>query len=187
MHKIRQLLRSFRIYDADAVLDRLGSLFHRVQNVTSQAEVPLDQELELVRDYLAIEHARFADRLRPRVNASPEALECLVPPLILQPLVENAVRHGISASSSAGSVDVEVSVQAGRLHMTVRDDGPGVGEATGSSGNGTGLRNTEERLKQLYGEDAVLRISSDAQSGTMVRIEMPARRVDETVVESLHV
>lgn len=173
LHTIGQLWRSGRSDDADAVLDNLGSLFHRVQRSTSRFEVPLTEELELVREYLEIERARFRDRLRPTICASEEALECLVPPLILQPLVENAVRHGISALSSAGVVEVSANVAGGQLCLTVRDDGPGMNAATSQPGSGTGLRNTRERLAQLYGAAAQMRIQSPPQGGTVVTIEIP--------------
>lgn len=173
LHTIGQLWRSGRSDDADAVLDHLGSLFHKVQASTSRFEVPLAEELELVREYLAIEEARFRDRLRTRVDAPPDTLDCLVPPLILQPLVENAVRHGISAVSSAGTVEVIATRGDGRLSLTVRDDGPGMGHATSQPGSGTGLRNTRERLAQLYGDRAALRISNGDTAGTTVRVDIP--------------
>jgi sensor histidine kinase YesM len=173
LHTIGQLWRSGRSDEADAVLDHLGSLFHKVQHCTARAEVPLAEELELVREYLAIEQTRFRDRLRTSVTASPEALDRLVPPLILQPLVENAVRHGVSAVSTAGTVEVCASVVDGRLRLRVRDDGPGMGRATARAGSGTGLRNTRERLAQLYGDGAELRVESPpAGEGTVVTIDI---------------
>lgn len=179
LHTIGQLWRSGRSDDADAVLDHLGSLFHKVQASTSRFEVPLAEELEVVREYLAIEEARFRDRLRTRVQAPPDTLDCLVPPLILQPLVENAVRHGISAVSSAGTVEVIATRIDGRLSLTVRDDGPGMGHATSQPGSGTGLRNTRERLAQLYGDRATLHISNGDSAGTTVRVDIP---IDERPV-----
>jgi two-component system, LytTR family, sensor kinase len=173
LHTIGQLWRSGRSDDADAVLDHLGGLFHKVQASTSRFEVPLAEELDLVKEYLAIEEARFRDRLRTRVHASPDTLDCLVPPLILQPLVENAVRHGISAVSSAGHVEVSATLTDGRLSLTVRDDGPGIGHATSQPGSGTGLRNTRERLAQLYGARATLSISNGDATGTTVRVDIP--------------
>jgi two-component system LytT family sensor kinase len=174
LHTIGQLWRSGRSDDADAVLDHLGGLFHKVQRSTSQLEVPLAEELELVREYLAIEEARFRDRLQTRVCATPDALECLVPPLILQPLVENAIRHGISAVSAAGRVEVSASVRDGRLHLTVRDDGPGVQAPPARPGTGTGLRSTRERLAQLYGPRASLAIDTAPAGGALVAVELPA-------------
>ncbi|HJU87805.1 MAG TPA: histidine kinase [Gemmatimonadaceae bacterium] len=183
LHTIGQLWRSGRSDDADALLDHLGSLFHRVQTSTAQLQIPLADELEMVKDYLAIEEGRFRDRLRAEVHATPEALDCLVPPLLLQPLVENAVRHGISVVSTAGIVEVSAAVQDGRLLVTVRDDGPGLGAASHSSGTGTGLRNTRERLEQLAGNGsapAALRLESEPGRGTIVSVELPAIRLGET-------
>ena len=174
LHTIGQLWRSGRSDDADAVLDQLGSLFSRVQTSTSKLEVPLGEELELVESYLAIEEARFRDRLRTTVEASAAARDCLVPPLILQPLVENAIRHGVSAISTAGRVGVSAALENGHLLLTVSDDGPGVGARSSQPGSGTGLRNTRERLAQLYGDNAELRIDSPANGGTVVTVRIPA-------------
>ncbi len=173
LHTIGQLWRSGRSDDADAVLDHLGALFHKVQRSTSRFEVPLSEELELVRDYLAIEEVRFRDRLQTSVCASNAALECLVPPLILQPLVENAVRHGISAVSSSGRVDVAAEVNGDFLRLTVKDDGPGIAAAPQQPGSGTGLKNTRERLAQLYGADAHLELGDGDGRGTVVRVDIP--------------
>jgi sensor histidine kinase YesM len=173
LHTIGQLWRSGRSDDADAVLDHLGALFHRVSSSTSQVEVPLAEELELIRDYLAIEEVRFADRLRPAVTAPVDTLECLVPPLILQPIVENAVRHGISAVSTAGTLEVSASRDGSRLRLTVRDDGPGISTATKHPGTGTGLRNTRERLAQLYGDRGLLSIAEAPGGGTIVTVDIP--------------
>lgn len=172
LHTIGQLWRSGRSEDADAMLDQLGSLFHRVSDSTSRTEVPLADELALVRDYLAIEQMRFRDRMQVTINAPEETLQLVVPPLILQPLVENAVRHGISRVSSAGRVSVDAVLSNGSLVLTVCDDGPGFTGPTENSGSGTGLSNTRERLAQLYGSAAGLDISQE--QGTRVRITLPA-------------
>ena len=174
LHTIGQLWRSGRDVDADAVLDRLGSLMHKVRATTSGNEVPLADELELVRDYLAIEQTRFHDRLTTVVDAPPETLECLVPPLILQPLVENAVRHGIAAVSTAGLVEVRATRANDRLRLTVRDDGPGMDATSPSPGTGTGLRTTAERLTQLYGDAGRITVQSEMGKGTTIHLELPA-------------
>ena len=141
------------------------------------AQVFLDAfEPGFVRDYLAIEEVRFRDRLHTSVCASNGALECLVPPLILQPIVENAVRHGISAVSTSGTVDVRAEMLARHVRLTVRDDGPGMSAATSQPGSGTGLKNTRERLAQLYGTDAELHICDGPSGGTIVRIDIPLAR-----------
>ena len=178
LHTIGQLWRSNHSDDADAVLDSLGALFHKVQTSTSRAEIPLAEELAMVREYLAIERARFPDRLRARVLADDDTLDCQVPPLILQPIVENAVRHGISAVSTAGQLDVVAERDNGTLRLTVRDDGPGPGATTTRAGAGVGLRNTRERLAQLYGERGRLTIRRGEVTGTVVVIEVPASNGD---------
>jgi sensor histidine kinase YesM len=174
LHTIGQLWRSGRSDDADAVLDHLGALFHKVSSSTSRFEVPLAEELELVRDYLAIEEVRFRDRLKPNVCASADVLDCLVPPLILQPIVENAVRHGISAVSTAGVLEVTASRDGSRLRLVVRDDGPGISAGSKTPGTGTGLRNTRERLAQLYGDRGLMSIADAPGGGTIVIVDIPA-------------
>jgi LytS/YehU family sensor histidine kinase len=173
MHTIGQLWRSGRADYADAVLDRLGALFHRVQDTSSQIEVPLADELDMVREYLAIEEARFPDRLRYTIDASSEAQATPVPPLILQPLVENAIRHGVSRVSTAGRVVVQANIEDGALRLVVLDDGPGIGNGDGSRGSGTGLRNTRERLAELYGDGAMLRVERAAEGGTRATVIIP--------------
>ena len=175
LHTIGQLWRSGRSDDADAVLDHLGALFHKVSSSTSRFEVPLAEELDLVRDYLAIEGVRFRDRLRPTVSAPAETLDCLVPPLILQPIVENAVRHGISAVSTSGILEVTASREGSRLRLIVRDDGPGISAASKSPGSGTGLRNTRERLAQLYGDRGLMSITDAPGGGTIVTVDIPVQ------------
>ncbi|HSA57231.1 MAG TPA: histidine kinase [Gemmatimonadaceae bacterium] len=173
LHTIGQLWRSGRSDEADAMLDHLGGLFHRVMSTSSRLTVPLADELELVNAYLAIEQARFRDRLRPTISATPEALECQVPSLILQPIVENAVRHGVSAVSRAGRVEVTAYRNGARLTIAVRDDGPGISATPAHPGSGTGLRNTRERLVRLYGDAGRVVIADAAGGGTIVTLEIP--------------
>ena len=172
MHTIGQLWRSGNADSADEMLDRLGSLFHRVQDSTDQQEVPLADELDMVREYLAIEQARFPDRLRCSIDASTDALDAMVPPLILQPLVENAVRHGVSRTSTAGRIHVRAAVENGTLELSVSDDGPGIENGSGSR-QGTGLRNTRERLVELYGERGRLDVRRGAPGGTIATVTIP--------------
>jgi LytS/YehU family sensor histidine kinase len=173
LHTIGQLWRSGRSEDADAVLDHLGALFHKVQTSTARTAIPLSEELALVREYLAIEQARHPDRLRISVDAAPDTLDVPVPPLILQPIVENAIRHGIAAVSDAGRLEVRASRENGALRLTVSDDGPGPDAHSPQPGSGTGLRNTRERLAQLYGERGFLRIEAGSPRGTRVLVEIP--------------
>lgn len=173
LHAIGQLWRSGRSTEADAMLDRLGSLFHRVLSSTSRLEIPLEEELELVSEYFAIEEARFRERLTTHIDVDEDARHCMVPPLLLQPLVENAVRHGVSALPAGGTVSVRGRVHDGRLFLTVIDDGPGLGKAA-TQGTGTGLRNTRERIAQIYGDRASMRLDAPGDGGTVVSVELPA-------------
>lgn len=175
LHTLGQLWRSGRADEADAMLDHLGALFQRVQASTRRLEVPLEEELSMVRDYLAIEEARFGDRLRVSVDAAPDTHGLAVPPLVLQPLVENAVRHGIGASAAAGKVRVIAERRAGRLRLSVEDDGPGLEARSPEPGSGTGLRTTRERLEQMYGEAHTFTAASVPGGGTRVLLEIPAR------------
>ena len=174
LHAIGQMWRSGRQVEADAMLDRLGSLFHRVLSSTSRLEIPLEEELELVQEYFAIEEARFRDRLTTRVDADAAARQCMVPPLILQPLVENAVRHGVAAMPEGGNVTVSARLVDGRLLLSVLDDGSGATGNGDSRGTGTGLRNTRERINEIYGPRASMRFEHPAAGGTIVSIELPA-------------
>ncbi len=175
LHTLGQLWRSGRADEADAMLDRLGALFQRVQASTRSLEVPLEEELTMVRDYLSIEEGRFRDRLRVTVDAEVGTADCLVPPLVLQPLVENAVRHGISARSAAGRIDVRAWREDGRLHLTVVDDGPGIDAPSTRSGTGVGLPNTRARLAQLYGSAQSMTHDRPEGGGTRVHLVIPAR------------
>jgi sensor histidine kinase YesM len=174
LHAIGQLWRSGRAEEADLLLDHLGSLFQKVISSTSRTQVALGEELEMVRQYLAIEHVRLGPRMRSRVDADDAALACLVPPLILQPLVENAVRHGVARSAAGGDVAVEARVQGDRLVIRVRDDGPGPGGNGETAGTGAGLANVRERLAGLYGDRHTLETSGGPGIGTEVRLAIPA-------------
>lgn len=183
LHTIGQLWRSGRAVEADEMLDHLGSLFQRVRASTDHPTIPLDDELSMVEAYLAIERSRFSDRLTVEVTATPEARSCAIPPLLLQPLVENAIRHGVSTSPTAGRVRVRAEVRTGRLVLTVEDDGPGMNGNPPRPGGGTGLPNTRERLRYAFGEDHSFDITSPEAGGTTIRVELPATTEYEPFAE----
>jgi two-component system LytT family sensor kinase len=134
-------------------------------------ETPLQQELDFIRSYLEIEQLRFPDRLTVDIKVPPALLDAMVPQFILQPLVENAIRHGIAPHRSAGRVAVEAESRDKRLRLVVRDDGPGL--SPGTPRFGVGLGNTQARLSGLYGGDWALTLSNLASGGLEAAVELP--------------
>jgi two-component system, LytTR family, sensor kinase len=152
------------------MLGRLSDLLHATLDGQVQ-EVPLSKEIGLVDDYIAIQHVRFADRLTVEKRVSPEALNGLVPPMILQPIIENAIEHGVNARQEPGVVNITAMRQNGSLVIEVSDSGPGF-PASGRQ-EGIGLRNTRARLDELYGPRHQFECGSSSQGGASVRIMIP--------------
>jgi signal transduction histidine kinase len=179
LHTIGSLVRTGDRDTAVRVVAGLGDLLRRMLEGAARQEVPLKQELDFIRGYLDIEQVRFRDRLLVTVNVEPDALDAKVPYLILQPLVENALRHGIGPHGAAGHLTVEGRRAGGRLELVVRDDGPGIG----AGGNGTdgagrpgiGLANTRARLTRLYGREYALEVGNLPGGGVEARVALPFR------------
>lgn len=149
-----------RKQDNDAAVQMLAGLGDLLRYALEQAdrqEVPLKDELEFVERYLALEQARFGDRLTVRMQVAPDTLAASVPSLILQPLVENAVRHGFAQSAKAGLIEIVAARAGNMLCLQIRDDGQGLPENhlgnQASATEGVGWRNTRARLAQLYGDE----------------------------------
>lgn len=157
------------------VVRRLGELLRASLRSDEQALIPLTEELDLARAYLEIEQVRFGDRLTTRVEAEPGVESWQVPALILQPLVENAVVHGVSHRAEGGLVRVLAREVSGALHVVVEDDGPGPAGVE-SGGFGVGLKNSRERLLFHFGADASLEAGpwGDGGTGFRVRLLLPA-------------
>jgi two-component system, LytTR family, sensor kinase len=172
LHTIGSLVRTGDRENAVRVTAGLGDLLRRVLDGAGQQEVPLKQELDFIRNYLEIERIRFQDRLKVAITAAPDTLDARVPHLILQPLVENAIRHGIAPHLFAGLVVVGARRSGDRLCLSVRDDGPGV-EAGDAARPGVGLSNTRARLGRLYGRDYTLEVVNAPEGGLEARIELP--------------
>jgi two-component system LytT family sensor kinase len=159
---------------ADNMMTSLGELLRATLSVSASEEVSLRQELKMLDLYLAIERARFQDRLRVVVNVAPEALECNLPCLLLQPVVENAVRHGIARLDRPGSVEVRVACVGAELAISILDDGPGISmESTWREG--IGLANTRARLEKHYGAMQSLRYTNRNEGGLIAEIRLPMR------------
>lgn len=177
LHSIAAVMRSDP-QGAEHALEQLGSMLRYALGVQrdDREEVTLAEELEFVRAYLAIEQLRLGDRLRIEEIVDPDALECAVLAFTLQPLVENAVRHGIAASSRGGFVRVTASVEDDQLCIEVADDGVGANadvlHAKGDE-QGVGIRAVTQRLNARYGAAASLRIDTAAGRGFRVSITMP--------------
>ena len=159
---------------ADAQLGHLSALLRAALRTTDTQEVTLDEELALLEHYLAIVRARFEDRLDVRLAITPEAKRCLVPSLLLQPLVENAIRHGAVEQRGRGVVTVSAQVQGHTLRVRVHDDGPGLPPGRDALDAGTGVSATVQRLRLLYGDGQSVAIGN-VPGGFEVAITMPAR------------
>jgi LytS/YehU family sensor histidine kinase len=159
------------------MINRLSKfLRYTLENVSSQ-EVSLREEIETIELYLDIQQVRFKDRLTITMQISPDVLDALVPTLILQPLVENALRHGIGSSEAAGHLQISAERQNGTVHIHVSDDGPGIrGDWRGLQQKGVGLRNTLSRLEKLYGDSFSFDLLNCADRGAVVSFSIPYRR-----------
>jgi sensor histidine kinase YesM len=169
---IMVLVRQQKGREAETMLSRLSDLLrHTLDDVETQ-EVPLWRELDFLRLYLSIEQVRFEDRLRVQIEAAPELSDALVPHMALQPIVENAVRHGLGQSEEPVLIHVRISRVNGHLALTVTDDGPGCPTPVFEE-KGIGLANTRNRLKRLYGADATLSAENRSPRGVQVTITLP--------------
>jgi two-component sensor histidine kinase len=164
---------------ADDAIERLAAVLRRVLKADRGHEVALADEIDFLEQYLAIEQARFPDRLRPRFEVDPSLGRAAVPELILQPIVENALRHGIGKRTESGELAVSVRRERDELVLTVRDDGAGL--PADAVREGVGLSNTRNRLATLYGDRASLELSPGVRGGATAVIRIPFRTVDPTM------
>jgi sensor histidine kinase YesM len=175
LNAIVVLVRQQKGQQAEETLARFSDLLRAVLADMDAQEVTLARELEYLRLYLSIEQLRFSDRLRVDFDVDSELLDAAVPHMALQPIVENAIRHGIGARASSGVIGIRAQRVVDHLHVSVRDDGPGFREKCASIGLGLGLANTRARLKQLYGAEAELKTESPADGGAVVTLVLPFR------------
>jgi two-component system, LytTR family, sensor kinase len=174
LHTVASLVRDGRSGAATATIARLGELFRLTLGTAQRNEVPLREELSFVRAYLDIEQTRFSDRLTTRIEIDPAALDARLPTMVLQPLVENAIRHGIARDPSARLVAVRARRVNGSLRVEVADDGPGLVEgAAPEPHEGLGLSNTRARLSRLYGDSGRLALEAGPGGGTVAVLELP--------------
>lgn len=170
------------------MIARLSELLRYALEKTDVREVPLRQELSFVDAYLEIQQIRFNERLSIDRNVDQDVLEAMVPNLILQPLVENAIQHGIGRLESGGRVEIGAWRESTRLHLTVRGNGPGPApsfvDGDDSPSFGVGLRNTRDRLESMYGSDYELTLEPADGNGAVAHIAIPFRRRPNVGVSS---
>jgi two-component system, LytTR family, sensor kinase len=161
------------------MLAQIGELLRTTLDNDASAEIPLSQELAFVEQYLAIEQTRLGARLRVSTAISRETLDGVVPSTLLQPLMENAVRHGVAPLIEGGTIAIASTCRDDRLLMTIRNSGPrtnGHSVQTGTTSKSIGLSNTAERLKTLYGDKHRFWLRSPEVGGYEVKIEIPFRK-----------
>lgn len=179
LHSLLELVRAGDP-EAEEAIERFAALARYAfdPRADAHAEVPLERELDAVADYLAIEALRLGERLTVRVTADASARRCLLPALILQPLVENAVRHAAAPRVERTRVSVDAGIDGGRLTLAVRDDGPGADPAAVLAAPGTGVRSVTRRLALRFGDAAAVRLDTRPGAGFAVTVSLPARTAD---------
>lgn len=170
------LIQQQKTAQAAAMVEKLSDLLRLTLEDVEAQEVPLWRELEFLRLYLSIEQVRFEDRLKVRIVPTEVLSDVLVPHMVLQPIVENAVRHGLGQSEEAVTIEVAASSNNGSLKLVVSDDGPGLLSETPSH-SGIGLTNTKNRLARLYGDHARLTVEQAEKRGVRVTITLPIRTI----------
>ncbi|MCP4723839.1 MAG: hypothetical protein GY863_02325 [bacterium] len=162
---------------ADRMIGRLGDLLRMTLDRSGEQEILLKEELEFLKLYLEIEKTRFQDRLNVNLNIDKNALDCAVPNLLLQPLVENSIKHGIAKKSSAGEININTEFKDNKLKITINDNGSGLRESADTQlKEGFGLSNTRKRLEQLYGDQHRFYIENSESGGVNVTLVIPCRK-----------
>jgi len=183
LHSISALLYK-DIHAAEEMVARLMNFLELTLQDSGPQLVSLQKELEFLQCYLEIEKVRFQDRLTVRTRIDPSALDAQVPNLITQPIVENAIRHGISTQSAAGEIEITATADHGTLRIQIRDNGPGMNEARANNGReGVGLTNTRARLRQIYGSSHRLEFINDPQGGLVVTLEIPDHKTTPALLQ----
>ena len=178
LNAVSTLVTERRNDEAARMLSRVSDFLRLTLTTAVRDEVPLADEIDYVRQYLDIERVRFGDRLRTEVDVAAEAWEASVPAFVLQPLIENAVRHAVAPRESGGSIVIEAKRSGDLVYVSVVDDGRGLSETSNANGGvKIGLANTRDRLRQLYGDRGRLELVAADGGGTRATIEIPFRRM----------
>jgi LytS/YehU family sensor histidine kinase len=172
LHSVSALIGS----DPGAANDTLVLVSEMLRHAVDTArvqEVALHEELSALRLYTAIQEVRFGDRLRLTWEIADDTVEAAVPHMLLQPLVENSIKHGVEARSNAGKIVISAHRERDGLWLSIRDDGPGYGAPGSRKGSGLGIANVRNRLTQLYGDEHLFTVAAAAEGGTLVTIRIP--------------
>ncbi|MDR6671607.1 histidine kinase [Xanthomonas sp. 1678] len=186
LHAIVTLLEEDAASAEDMLL-RLSELLRALLEEFDGQEITLRHELTLLDLYLGIQRKRFGDRLTTRLYIDPATLDCAVPSLMLQPIVENAIQHGIGRHAGADQVEIESRHEDGQLRIEVRNRNSTLGDSSDAAGHGIGLSNTRLRLKELYGDTAEIRLDMIWPQGVVCRIRMPFRELEDAADAPEHV
>ncbi len=179
------ILMNESVAKANRMLIRLSELLRITLDNPGEQMVPLQKELGFLERYLDIERIRFEDRLHVEVIVEPDVLDAFVPNLILQPLVENAIRHGIAEKTDIGHLVIRAHRQGSQLVIQIQDDGPGL-NGNESNGQGIGLTNTAARLEQHFGADHQFKLTAAEGGGTLAHLVIPFLEspIDESAPDS---
>ena len=172
LHSIAALVRKSENKLAVNMLGQLGDFLRLALENKGQQEIPVEEEIDFLRRYLDIERVRFGDRLSVNIDIDPDVRSCFVPNLILQPIVENAIHHGIGPQTADGRISVTVQGDGDIVCMAVRDNGPGLKDPERLR-KGVGVANTQERLENLYGTNQEFSLRNADLGGLEVRICIP--------------
>jgi LytS/YehU family sensor histidine kinase len=181
LNAVSTLVTEGRNDEAARMVSRVSDFLRLTLTAPVRDEVALADEIDYVRQYLDIERVRFGDRLRMEVDVAADAWEAAVPSFVLQPLIENAVRHAIAAREAGGTIVIEAKRAGALLRVAIIDDGPGVREESRSNGNGRiGLANTRDRLREMYGDRGRLELTNGNGGGTRATVEIPFRHPNQS-------
>jgi two-component system LytT family sensor kinase len=161
---------------AEQSLERFGDMLRYVLDVKRAAreDVSLAEEMQFVRNYLSLEQLRFGERLRVREDIDPDAYDCVLPSLTLQPLIENAIKYGVAPRAGGGTIDIRATTDGDRLSLEVRDDGQGSSAEALAAATGMGLRAVRQRLETRYGRRTTFDVRTSPGAGFAVHVSLPA-------------
>ena len=187
LNAIAALVADVQPARAVAAIEQLSELLHASLRDDGREEIRIDEEVILIERYLALQRMRFGERLRYECRVEPDVAECLVPVLLLQPIVENAVVHGLDAGQTSLTVSIDVASIPAGVRITVENDGAVVDTAAPrAGGHGVGLAATRARLQTIHGDRASLSLTSRKGGGAVVRVEIPRTIAERTSSNAVH-